>query len=59
MVNLYLEEFMPNVEFKPRRTFVFCILGFGFWVLGFGFWVLGFGFWSNCLFRHTFMRSAA
>ena len=43
MVNLYLEEFMPNVEFKPRRTFVFCILGFGFWVLGFGFWVLGFG----------------
>jgi len=29
MVNLYLEEFMPNVEFKPRRTFVFWVLGFG------------------------------
>ena len=29
MVNLYLEEFMPNVEFKPLDA----LLYFGFWVL--------------------------
>ena len=32
MVNLYLEGFMPNVEFKPLDA----LLYFGFWVLGFG-----------------------